>query len=114
MTNNRQNQHLLKDYKVEEVIMEVFELLRDSKDELHMNLKLEISRFLQAYCLGNGENQEILANHITKQMKMLKPGEQEMVNICLISPSSLLATHSVYLKYKLTCVITYVLPSIEI
>jgi hypothetical protein len=55
---------------VEEVIIQVFNLLRDSKDETHIKLMLEISEFFQAYCKGNGDNQAIMANHIKDLMKM--------------------------------------------
>lgn len=64
-TPNRQNQHLLCEHKVEEVVMDVFKLLRDSKDESHYGLMQEISMFFQTYCMQNGDNQAIMANHIT-------------------------------------------------
>ncbi|ODM94987.1 Inositol 1,4,5-trisphosphate receptor type 1 [Orchesella cincta] len=74
-TPNRQNQHLLREHKVEEIIINVFKMLRDSKDDSHYGLMLEISMFFQAYCMQNGENQAIMANHIMEDFKNFMDGE---------------------------------------
>lgn len=78
-TPNRQNQHLLREHKVEEVIMDVFKLLRDSKDESHYGLMQEISMFFQTYCMENGENQAIMANYITQDQKNFLGSEDPWV-----------------------------------
>lgn len=74
-TPNRQNQHLLREHKVEEVVIAVFKLLRDSKDESHHSLMEEISLFFQTYCMENGDNQAIMAAHIMEDLKTFLDGE---------------------------------------
>ncbi|CAL8115015.1 unnamed protein product [Orchesella dallaii] len=74
-TPNRQNQHLLREAKVEEIIINVFKMLRDSKDDSHFGLMQEISMFFQAYCMQNGENQAIMAHHIMEDFKNFLDGE---------------------------------------
>jgi len=70
VTNNRQNQHLLRENKVEETIIQALKLLKEPKDDPPLDLLLEISEFFQAYCAGNEENQAIMANHIQSLIGM--------------------------------------------
>jgi len=60
---------------VEEIIINVFKLLRDSKDDSHYGLMQEISMFFHTYCMQNGENQAIMANHIMQDFENFLDGE---------------------------------------
>ncbi|CAG7731913.1 unnamed protein product [Allacma fusca] len=61
--NNFQNQNLLRENRVEEVIIEVMKVLKDDEPLLE-----DISAFFQAYCRGNKENQTIMAKYIQSIM----------------------------------------------
>lgn len=70
VSGHRQNQYLLRESRVDEVIVEAMKLLQDSKEDLHIQQLSEFSQFFQAYCMANGENQMIMSNHINSFIQL--------------------------------------------
>ncbi|XP_021948195.1 inositol 1,4,5-trisphosphate receptor [Folsomia candida] len=78
VSGHRQNQYLLRESRVDEVIVEAMKLLQDSKEDLHIQQLSEFSQFFQAYCMANGENQMIMSNHINSFIQLEETNKTPM------------------------------------